>query len=193
MTDAGTRAVTTMMTVGLTSLALRALFAESFRRTPPADASGAVLLRYGVGMKAVGVVTGVLIPLALLGVALFAPPTQPGEMAPLLGLIAGFALLGVPIVVITFRGWARVSTDGIESHSPLGTRSRVSWSDVRTVEYSGLRGALVFRDGRGTVVPVSMMAVGLPALLGQMEDHLPRGMYEPAVKKGLQSLGRQTA
>jgi hypothetical protein len=190
MTDAGTRALTSIVTVVLTGIALRALFGETMRRAPAIDDDGTLRLRYGRGVWAVGVIAGVLIPLALLAVAVFAPPTKPGEMAPLVGLIVGFALLGAPVLLMAARTWARVSSWGIEARPTFGAATRVAWSDIVTVEYSGLRGALLFRAATGTTVSVPIMAVGLPLLLSEMRHHLRPDSYETAVERGLRQLGR---
>jgi hypothetical protein len=193
MTHAGTRALTSIATVFLTGVALRALFGETLRRAPRIDDDGTLLLRYGRGIWAVGVIGGVAIPLALAGVALLAPPKRPGDMMAIVGMIVGFALLGAPVLLMAARAWARVSSWGIEGQPVFGAATRVAWGEITAVEYSGLRGALLFRDRTGAAVPVPIMAVGLPVLLSEMERRLRRETYAAAVEKGMRQFGGQMA
>jgi hypothetical protein len=175
--------------VALGAIVTRSIFSETFRRLPGSDGAGSVVLRAGRGVWALGIVCGILVPLGLGWVAVFHPPILPGQMQPLIGLLVGFGLLGLSLLAAAARVWARVTPRGIEAQHFFGSVQQLAWDQMMSVRYSALRGALIFDGRQGEQVRVSIMAVGLPVLMEQMRAHLPQGLYEEALSRGLAQLG----
>ena len=163
----------------------RAVIGETFRKSADVGAAGAFELRLGRGAWIMGVVCGVVIPLALGWVALYRPPRSEGQMTPLLLLIFGFATLGWIILAAAAREWARVSLDGIEGRPMVGRTQQVRWEDITSVRFSSLRGNLTFYGRNGELVQVPIMAIGLPQLVEEMDARLNPAVYENALRRAL--------
>ena len=172
----------------LGTLATRAIFREPFRDEPPRDASGSTILRYGRGIWMLGIVAGVVIPGGLALMQLVAPTRRPDQLPWLIACIVMFALLGSLVLVPAAQFSARVGPKGIESRPRFGRGRSLAWERIATVRFSAWRGALVFESADGVRVRLPIMAVGLPLLLDEMQNHLPASLYEEAVQRGLGQL-----
>jgi hypothetical protein len=81
-----------------------------------------------------------------------------GELWPALGL-AAFALLGIYLLVGAYGRYA-VESDSLHAITPLGWKYRMSWAEVKSVEF-GTGGTLVFfGDEKRFVLPPATLWSG---------------------------------
>jgi len=163
------------------SLLLSWLLHDSVRPAAQAPGDGQLVLRYGRGVWAVGIVTGVLIPAFLVFLALKAGVKTPNDKA-IFSSIMGVCLVFGTWFLLEAAATRVILNDTGLTLTTAWRRSRtLAWTDVTEVKFSSGNGWLVLR-GRNTVVRVSIMLVGFISAVEAVEAHLSVGLRRKALE-----------
>src|SRR5207249_2022089 len=144
-------------------------------RLKPRAAAGAGMMVYPVSMLIIGLVCVVVF--LTMAVLCWLFPGKTGS--PIISLFfAGFAMLGVPLVLEYVQVQFRLEPKGLRYQSLLGRRGVLPWSEITAVGYS--RGAKWFRlDGQnGQVIRVSAMLTSLPQLAEVVLQMAPQAQMD---------------
>jgi hypothetical protein len=184
------------VTLILTSWLVARLFAEA-RRAPSVDADGTLILRYGTGIRVVGIVSGLVVPLGLLVLAWVSPPDDRGEVVAVASLLTFFLVGGGWMLLESRRAQIVVTAAGLTETTLWGQVRELPWAEVQAVRFSPgmgyitLTGDTVSGDRRR--VRVSVLMVGVPALWAAMARHLTPERYADAEAKYTAYAQRQGA
>ena len=151
------------------------------RRPPRVDAAtGATILEYAWPLRAIGVVTGVAVPLALAGLAFAFPPQTFKDAFAAGALMLGFTLLGGVLLVETARVRIWLHRDSIVSYSPWRETRTLRWPEVRKVSYSATNRWFVIEGPRGAKIRAHVFLVGIGALVDAIRTKVPPERYAEA-------------
>ena len=180
----------TALIVLVVSALISLLLKAGGRQVKPDPSTGQAILEYGVGMRLLGWICGLL---PAVGVALLAtlhsPPPTAGDRNAVVLLIAGFGSLG-SLLIIESKRRVIFDADGITDRSPWWGVTRLRWNDIVWVKYSRLSRGFVLRGSGGSRVRVSSYLVGIATLVEYLSARLDRQVYEQAVETYRQASGQ---
>src|SRR2546421_8873933 len=111
-------AIPTAAISGVVTIAILSWLFRLARKPVPVLPDGSLLVRYGKWMIVVGVACGVLMPLALLTVAVTAGFRNPGDPYYFGGMLLFFALLGWWALLEGLKRRVVATDSGLVAHSP---------------------------------------------------------------------------
>ena len=174
-------------TAGISAVITIAVLSWLFRlaRKPvPVLPDGSVLVRYGTWMVVVGVACGVVMPLALVAVAVTAGFRNPEDPYYFGGMVVFFGLLGWWVLLEGLKRRVVVSNSGLVASSPWrGEPVRLAWAQIARINFSPIAGQLVFGDGAGAKIRVGTMMSGLDQLIALSRRHAPTGVPRDGLTK----------
>jgi hypothetical protein len=169
--------IATLVTVGL--IALLTKVAGGGIRTGPGEA----VLRYGAGLRAIGLVcvVAVVITLILLAIGQWVvgnPRVWIGA-----AILAGvFILPGVPLLMEGYRRQITLTDGGISARGWFGPVGQLRWDEVEKVENRAEYGKLIVR-GRGKKITISHYLDGLEVFVAECVKRLRPEVYGKAFGK----------
>src|SRR5256885_15937495 len=170
-------AVPTAAISGVLAIAILSWLFRRARKPVPVLPDGSLLVRYGKWMIVVGVACGVLMPLALLTVAVTAGFRNPGDPYYFGGMLLFFALLGWWALLEGLKRRVVATDSGLVAHSPWrGEPVRFAWAQVARITFSPAAGQLVLADRTGEKIRVGTLMSGLDPLIGAARPHAPAGV-----------------
>src|SRR5439155_466847 len=167
-TDATTAAPMPITPAAYSGVVTIAILSRLFRLAPkpvPALPDASLLVRYGTWMIVAGVACGVLMPLALVTVAVTAGFRNAEDPYYFGGMLLFFALLGWWALLEGLKRRVVATDSGLVAHSPWrGEPVRFAWAQVARITFSPVAGQLVFADRAGEKIRVGTMMSGLDQL-----------------------------
>ena len=142
-----------------------------------------LVLSHGKLIWSLGILLGIVIPLGLAVIGLFAEARDPRDPYYFLALVALFGGLGVLLLLEAWRHRVVISSSGIEHHTIWGNTKQFAWIQVASVDYSSQNGNFVLRSYSGEKIRVHTYLQGIPSFLQAMSDYLPPHMYHEALRK----------
>ena len=165
-----------LLTAGVTGWALRGVRANA-ARAPRPDATGAFTLRYGAGIRVVGVFALAFAAL-LLAIGLVAPP-RGSQRVPWALLVLAFGGGAVWVLLAAWREYVVVGPAGLRWQPVWGRVRELAWEDVERVRFSSSLGYLYLEGATGRV-RASAILQGADLLWGEIGRRLPRESWAAA-------------
>ena len=147
---------------------------------------GTIVLRYGGALRGLGVLSA-LIVLGLLGLLVASlVGVGPGEDArlPILGMVALFGGIGLPLLVEGFRRQVVLDDEGLTARGWFGTRDTVRWEEIDSIENKVMSGKFVVRVGR-VKISLGHYLEGLDVFAAECKKRLDPAVYGKAFDKPL--------
>jgi len=145
--------------------------------------NGSLVLSHGKLIWTLGILFGIVIPLGLAVIGLFAEARDPRDPYYFLALVALFGGIGVLLLLETSRHRVVISSFGIEHPTIWGNTKQFAWNQVTSVDYSSQSGNFVLHSHSGEKIRVNTYLQGIPSFFQYMSDHLPPPMYSEALRK----------
>ncbi len=175
-------ASTTAVTAFLTALVLSWVFRQA-RKPAPTLPDGTIVLTYGKWMMALGAVSGIVMPVALVIVALKAGFREPNDPYYFAAMIVFFGVLGWWFLLEGVKRRILVSETGAVSHSPWRGPTRIDWPEVAAVKFSALGSSLTLVSRSGRKVQASVMMPGVVQFADAIARHVPPPLAGEALGK----------
>ena len=171
--------LTTVLTVGLSTLALKFFFQAPLARASK-DSAGNKVLVFGNGLKMFAAFTAIILPLAIAVLAYFFPP-DPKDYA-VVTIMTLLFFFGGGFCMIDSRTRVFFNHEGITKESPWHETRRMSWTEISAITYSEQRLEFTFERQRGPKIKVSALMTGIRNLAEEIEEKVPKETYATALK-----------
>jgi len=176
--------------IGLAVACLLSILFWAARKGQPTvgTENGTLMFRYHGLFRGFALVGAFGIPLAIfaLGVSF---PTREDQLWAILGVVALFAGIGIPLWWEATRYALIVSPEGLNCRSPWRGRLFLPWEEVEEVSYSSMNSWFVIQARGRRKFRVPLFISGIPAFLDQCEQHLDPTSLSRA-KTGYTLVGR---
>ncbi len=177
-------AIPTAALSGAITIAVLAWLFRLAKKPVPTLPDGSIVVRYGRWMLAVGVACGVLMPLALIGVAVKSGFRNPDDPYYFGGMVVFFAGVGWWMLLESLKRRIIVTDTGLLANSPWrGEATRFAWDQLARMTFSSAAGQLVFVDRAGRKIRVGTMMSGLDQLIAAARRHAPAGVPRDELAK----------
>src|SRR2546422_890931 len=164
------------------------------RRPVPTLPDGSIVVRYGRGMLAVGMLwgvvlavgmlCGVLVPIGLVGLVLKAGFRTPEDPYYFGGMVVFFLVLGWWVLLESLKRRVIVSDSGLVSNSPWHREpTRLAWTEVAQMKFSPTSGQLVFVNRSGGKIRVGTLMSSLDQLITAARQRVPADVSRDALAK----------
>jgi hypothetical protein len=143
------------------------------RGVPTVDrATGLLLFRHHLVLRAFALVAAFGIPIALTALVISNPPKNQNDYVAITCLYLLFAGLSAPLLWETTRYALLVGPEGLDCRSPWRGRQFFRWDEVEKVSFSTVASWFVLHATGGRKFRVPMYISGVRAFLEQCEQRL---------------------
>jgi hypothetical protein len=105
-------------------------------------------------------------------------------------IFAGFALLGLFIIIDFFMNKHDVSEDGILYRKLNGKRILIRWTELASVKYAPVMKWFVLKSRTGAVARISVMLMGLPEFASLLLDHTSHEIIDQRTREILKTTAK---
>jgi len=140
--------------------------------------AGEIVMEYGKAWKAVPIVAGVVWTILLVLLTLDSPP-KTGDLPAIAGILAIIVVTLLPTTMELYGVSHRITSNGIQKHTPWSRDLTLRWNEVRSVSYNiGMNWYVV--EGAAGSVRISRYIDGLNDFAEAIRTNLPAMKWSQA-------------
>jgi len=150
------------------------LFLTVVRPREPEVSAGTLLMRYGLGLRAIAWVIALGIPMLLVWVMGSVPLRPPNGVWIVGGGMVAAGVVGGLLLIETARVRIAVNSEGVRASGPWRKERMIEWGRVAEVSFSTLNRWFVVTSITGETIRVSVFLRGIRDFVRAVQERVPQ-------------------